>query len=57
MRKNGDSRRDSIVKEEIFWNDIEPKYNVLAVFDDRDQVVKMWRELGIKCFQCEYGNF
>lgn len=57
MRKEGDSRKDHIIKEEIFWNDIEPKYNVLAVFDDRDSVVKMWRSLGIKCFQCEYGNF
>lgn len=21
--------------------------------DDRDQVVEMWRDLGLKCFQCE----
>lgn len=57
MRKEGDLRKDAIIKEEIFWEQIEPRYNVLAVFDDRDQVVKMWRSLGIKCFQCEYGNF
>jgi len=57
MRQTGDSRKDSIIKEEIFWKDIEPNYNVIAVFDDRDQVVKMWRSLGIKCFQCDYGNF
>lgn len=57
MRKTGDSRKDSIIKEEIFWNDIEPNYNVVAVFDDRDQVVKMWRSLGLKCLQVESGNF
>lgn len=57
MRKTGDQRKDAIIKEEIFWEHIEPKYNVIAVFDDRDQVVKMWRELGLKCFQSEYGNF
>ena len=57
MRANNDARKDSIIKEEIFWNEIEPHYNVLAVFDDRDQVVKMWRNLGIKTFQCDYGNF
>ena len=57
MRKTGDSRKDNIVKEEIFWEHIAPHYNVLAVFDDRDQVVKMWRSLGLKCFQVEYGNF
>ena len=57
MRKTGDKRSDNIVKEEIFWNEIEPKYNVIAVFDDRDSVVKMWRSLGLKCFQVDYGNF
>lgn len=57
MRKTGDSRKDSIIKEEIFWNDIEPNYNVIAVLDDRDQVVKMWRSLGLKCLQVEPGNF
>lgn len=57
MRKTGDGRKDSIIKEEIFWNDIYPNYNVVCVFDDRNSVVKMWRNLGIKTFQCDYGNF
>jgi len=57
MRKTGDRRKDSIIKEEIFWEHIEPNYNVIAVFDDRDQVVKMWRSLGLKCLQVDYGNF
>lgn len=57
MRKTGDSRKDSLIKEEIFWEHIEPNYNVIAVFDDRDQVVKMWRNLGLKCLQVEPGNF
>lgn len=57
MRKTGDGRKDSIVKEEIFWEHIYPKYNVMCVFEDRNSVIKMWRSLGIKTFQCEYGNF
>lgn len=57
MRKEGDIRKDSIIKEEIFWDQIEPNYNVLCVLDDRDQVVQMWREIGLKCLQVEYGNF
>ena len=57
MRSDEDSRKDSIIKEEIFWRDIAPLCNVIGVFDDRNQVVKMWRSMGIKCFQCEYGNF
>lgn len=57
MRKSGDKRKDSIVKEEIFWEHIAPTYNVVGVFDDRMQVVKCWRDLGLKCFQVDYGNF
>ena len=30
---------------------------VVAVFDDRDKVVKMWRENNIKCLQVASGNF
>ena len=57
MRATGDHRKDSIVKQEIYEQYIKPFYNVIAVFDDRDQVVKMWRELGLSCMQVNYGNF
>lgn len=57
MRPAGDSRKDSIIKKEIFFRDIAPKYNALGVFDDRNQVVKMWREIGLTCFQCAEGDF
>ena len=30
---------------------------VVAVFDDRDKVVKMWREIGLTCMQVAPGNF
>lgn len=57
MRKPKDFRPDEVIKEEIFHKDIEPKYNVVSVFDDRDKVVKMWRNLGLLCNQVYYGNF
>lgn len=57
MRKKDDFRKDSIIKQEIFEIQIKNQYNVLFVYDDRDQVVKMWRELGIKVFQVNEGNF
>lgn len=57
MRKTGDKRKDYIVKKEIYENNIKGKYNVLAVFDDRDQVVRMWREQGLQVFQVAEGNF
>jgi hypothetical protein len=30
---------------------------IKGVFDDRNQVVKMWREKGLTCFQVAEGNF
>lgn len=57
MRITGDKRKDYIVKKEIYENNIKGKYNVLAVFDDRDQVVRMWREQGLQVFQVAEGNF
>lgn len=57
MRKTNDNRKDSIVKQEIYNEQIKPQYNVIAIFDDRDQVVEMWRELGLTCFQVAKGDF
>lgn len=58
MRADGDYRKDSVVKREIFERDIAPHYEVTAIFDDRQQVVDMWRkELGLPCFQVAEGNF
>lgn len=47
MRKENDMRKDTFVKEEIFWEHIADNYNVIAVFDDRKCVVDMWHELKI----------
>lgn len=57
MRPANDYRKDSIVKEEIFWRDIAPRWRIHGVFDDRDQVVEMWRSLGLPCFQVAPGAF
>lgn len=47
MRKEGDQRCDTIVKEEIFWEHIADNYNVIAVFDDRPKVIRKWKDIGI----------
>lgn len=57
MRKSGDARKDSIIKKEIYENELKDRYNILAVFDDRNQVVDMWRSLGLTVLQVDYGNF
>lgn len=57
MRAEGDHRPDDVVKKEIYENRIAPWYDVVIVFDDRDKVVKMWRDLGLLCGQVYYGDF
>lgn len=57
MRECGDHRPDDIVKAELFEKHIEGQFNPICVYDDRDKVVKMWRDRGILCNQVYYGNF
>lgn len=57
MRQEGDQRKDAIVKREIFDNYIRDLYDVRLVLDDRNQVVDMWRDLGLTCWQVGDGNF
>lgn len=57
MRAEKDTRQDSIVKEELYRKYIEGKYNVKYALDDRNQVVDMWRSLGLTVFQVALGDF
>lgn len=57
MRKKGDQRPDYVIKNEIYDAEIIPNYDILAVFDDRDQVVRHLRKRGIKVFQVAPGRF
>jgi len=57
MRPEGDSRKDAIVKREIFDREIRDRWRVIGVFDDRQQVVRMWRALGLTVFQVAEGDF
>tara|TARA_R100001530_G_C4266069_1_gene141825 strand:+ start:346 stop:798 length:453 start_codon:yes stop_codon:yes gene_type:complete len=61
MRETGDSKPDTIVKMNIYKENIKGKYDILFVLDDRNSekypVVGMWRILGLACFQVADGNF
>lgn len=57
MRKAGDHRPDNLVKGELLDKLQEDGYRPLMAFDDRDQVVKMWRERGVPCAQVAEGAF
>lgn len=59
MRPEKDNRPDYEVKQEMLeW--ATESYDIIAVFDDRNQVVDMWRSNGITCMQVcsrEDGDF
>jgi predicted kinase len=57
MRETGDRRKDSIIKKEIFDRHIRDVYNIEFVLDDRNQVVELWRSLGLTCLQVADGDF
>jgi hypothetical protein len=57
MRPDDDFRADHELKREIYLRDIQPHYDVKIVLDDRDSVVRMWRELGLECWQVAAGDF
>lgn len=57
MRTTWDYRKDVIVKKELYDAHVKGKYEVLFCLDDRDQVVGLWREMGLTCLQVDYGNF
>lgn len=47
MRPGGDRRPDTVVKREIYRQDIAPHYEVRLVIDDRPRVIDMWRDEGL----------
>lgn len=53
----GNKLPDYLIKYDIFNTYIRGKYNVRFVLDDRNQVVDMWRKLGLKCLQVQEGDF
>ena len=55
MRAAMDNRPDYVIKKEIL--DLLPKGKIAYAIDDRDQVVKMWRENGITTLQVAEGDF
>ena len=58
MRKTDDNRKDSVIKWELYESYIEPmNYDILFILDDRNQVVKMWRDKGFTVFQVAKGDF
>lgn len=56
MRPNRDQRKDTIVKAELFDRHVAGRgLNVLAVYDDRLSVVRMWHSKGLFTFCVQQG--
>ena len=59
MRKAGDHREDSIVKAELLDALLTRHHqdSIAGVFEDRQQVVDMYRARGLRVFQVDRGDF
>jgi hypothetical protein len=58
MRAEGDRRKDSIIKKELYEAHIKGKYEVVLWLDDRNQIIDLVRkDLCLPCFQVNYGDF
>lgn len=57
MRPFKDYRQDAIIKYELLQQARADGYDPDVVFDDRNQVVDMWRANSIPCVQVAEGDF
>ena len=57
MRPEKDQRKDTIIKEELFWEHIDGKYNIIGAFDDRPVILRLWHSLGIPNVICVSDPF
>lgn len=57
MRKNDDHRQDFVLKQDLLQELRDDGWDPVLVFEDRKQVVDMWRQQGIPCAQVAEGNF
>ena len=58
MRPAGDYTPDDVLKKK--WLDTmfpEDRARLVAVFEDRNRMVQMWRDNGVPCFQVAPGDF
>lgn len=58
MRREGDYTPDDVLKKQ--WLDEMlgvDRVRLVAVFEDRARMVKMWRNAGVPCFQVADGEF
>lgn len=50
MRTDRDWRKDTEIKKELYEKYVQPKYQIIAAFDDKPSVIDLWRSLGITAY-------
>ena len=56
MRPKNDHRSDTVFKLEQLKK-LEKKFKIHFIVEDRNRVVKMWRDEGYICLQCKEGDY
>ncbi len=56
MREDNDARSDHQVKRDMMER-LRRIMNIWFVVEDRNSVVKMWRDAGVMCLQPQDGDF
>jgi len=57
MRSVGDHTDDGVLKPSWLSDGTIPRERVHLAIDDRNRVVKAWRDAGIPCLQIAEGDF
>lgn len=57
MRLDHDHRQDYVMKEELLSIMKKDGFDPKVAFEDRDQVVDMWRRNGLICYQVDKGAY
>lgn len=57
LRSNGDFRHDTIIKPEMILAEFGSFDDFRYVLEDRNSMVKKWRDLGLLCLQVADGDF
>lgn len=57
MRKDGDHREDTVVKPELLKQHNIQLEDVKIILEDRNAMVKKWRELGLRVLQVQNAEF
>lgn len=50
MKPQGNFINSKDFKQKVYEQEISKDFNIIGVFEDRVEIVKMWRELGLTCF-------